>query len=343
MYQEWLSGSSPQFLRIVGPPGAGKTTVFDFLVKELQNMAQDRSMMVAHYDCSRKSYLQADPAAVARELLYQLLSTKPSLFKLIQRALGNRWQPMLHNIRFLWNVLDTLLARQEYAEIFILIDALDECDQAEEFTRALHHSALSWTQKGTKVKFLITYRPAECLNKLLNDVGLNLRIEDNISADLNRYIDTSVGTLSRQKKLPLNLVEDLSRALQQNANGMFLWVSRVLRVIEQAPAVAAIRRILHDLPESISYLYTNLFYGIEPKYHDDALSLLRWIVSAQRPMTIDELAVALAMGDRHLDPDIVFSEDAIKKSRNFFWRCNSLVQIDPKDETLRLVHPSARD
>ena len=346
MYQEWLSGSSPRFLRIIGPPGFGKTTVFAFLVDELQNMAQDRSIMVAQFACGRRSYRQSDPAAVVRGLLYQLLFAKPSLFKLIQDALDREGRYLLNNFRFLWDVLVTLLADQEDDEIFILIDALDECEQAKDFARALHHSALSWTQKDIKVKFLITHRPTYYLDEILDDVGLNLRtdIENSAPLDMDMYIDASVESLSRRRQLPLSLLEDVSRTLKQNANGMFLWVSLVLKDIElSTPKTAAIQDMLRDLPRSLRDLYSNLFNKIGEEYHHDALSVLRWVVSARRPLTIDELAVALAMGDRNLDPDTALSEDAIEKFRDLFRRCDPFVQLSPNDKSLRLIHQSARE
>jgi ankyrin repeat protein len=90
-------------------------------------------------------------------------------------------------------------------------------------------------------------------------------------------------------------------------------------------------------------MYKNLFNEIGDEYYDDALSVLGWVVSARRPLMIDELAVALAMGNRYLDPDTGPSEDAIEESRDLFRSCEPFVLLNPNDNTLRLIHQTARD
>ncbi|KAF3353859.1 Bile pigment transporter 1 [Verticillium dahliae VDG1] len=179
---------------------------------------------------------------------------------------------------------------------------------------------------------------------------IRLRGEDEtdaISADINRVIRSKVDELIHQG-LPFQLLQTVQAELVERADRTFLWVSLILDLLEQKVEAGASQRELDELLRNrdIFRIYRELLElrSESPR----ARKMLQIILGATRPLTVDELSIALAVepepdkprrGSRTLD-DVEYElaypfENYIKSL------CGHFIRIIR--ERIYLVHETARE
>jgi ankyrin repeat protein len=64
-----------------------------------------------------------------------------------------------------------------------------------------------------------------------------------------------------------------------------------------------IEAALNNLSQTLDVMYERILTNIEEMYHEDALSLLRWIAFADKPLTLNELSVAASLRPSLVEAD----------------------------------------
>ncbi|KAK4060256.1 uncharacterized protein Triagg1_10806 [Trichoderma aggressivum f. europaeum] len=164
----------------------------------------------------------------------------------------NAWTALSH---MLLNVLqDTGIDNT-----ILVIDAGDECeaDQAKLLDFILQHSSLP------RVKWIITSRNGPIIKQKLSTcssralLSLELKdIEAKISDAVDTYIKYSVSRLDlvRDDK---ELQDDLEKAMRQKVNGTFLWVSLVMKELEQVESWDALH-VVDEIPSDLKEVYARI-------------------------------------------------------------------------------------
>jgi len=338
-------------LRLVGAPGIGKTMISSYLVEELEKRAQFTSGMIfAYYFCDNKDDKRNTAIAIIRGLLLQLLRQRPLLFKHIQEDYDQMRHRVFDNFDALWRILLKILTDPNAGQIYFLIDALDECDKSSRGFRQAFLASLAdlfSVQQGSEsihVKLLITCRPESDILDEFNHLRGLVRIDSGkINADLFEYIRTKVDELSTRKRYPSILKFDIQNALSEKAGGTFLWVSLVLEDISKAAVLSQVRKRLQSLPSSLSEVYSQILDKIQKEDVENARFILQWVVTARRPLTVHELAMARALGPERWDKNTVPTADTLDELNDGFKICEPLVYLDSDTNTINLVHQSAKD
>jgi len=338
-------------LQLVGAPGIGKTMISSYLIDELDKRAQFTSGMIfAYYFCDNKDDKRNTAIAIIRGLLLQLLRQRPLLFKHIQEDYDQMRDRAFDNFDALWRILLKILADPNAGQIYLLIDALDECDKSSRGFRQAFLASLAElfsTQQRSgimNVKLLITCRPESDILDELNDPRRLVRIDSGkINADLWKYIHTRVNELSTKKKYPSKLKQDIQGTLSEKAGGTFLWVSLILKDISETTVISKVRTKLQSLPSSLSEVYSRILNKIQEDDVGNARFILQWVVTARRPLTIDELAMARALGPEGWDKSTIPTADTLNELKDGFKFCEPLVYLDDVTQTINLVHQSAKD
>ncbi len=338
-------------LQLVGAPGIGKTMISSYLIDELGKRAQFTSgMMLAYYFCDNKDDKRNTAITIIRGLLLQLLRQRPLLFKHIQEDYDQMRDRAFDNFDALWRILLKILADPNAGQIYLLIDALDECDKSSRGFRQAFLASLAElfsTQQGSgimNVKLLITCRPESDILDGLNDPRRLVRIDSGkINADLWKYIHTRVNELSTKKKYPSKLKQDIQGTLSEKAGGTFLWVSLILKDISETTVISKVRTKLQSLPSSLSQVYSRILNKIQEDDVGNARFILQWVVTARRPLTINELAMARALGPEGWDEYTIPTADTLNELKDGFKFCEPLVYLDDVTQTINLVHQSAKD
>ena len=347
-YAAWLVGDNPQQLWLVGAPGIGKTMISSFLVEELEKRAQKApAMTLAYYFCDNKDEKRNTATAIIRGLLLQLLRQRHILFKYIQRDYDQMKSQLFNSFDALWRILHSMLEDPNAGEVYILIDALDECKKSsrEALLKVLAKLFVAPRLDGNlNVKFLIICRPESDIQGYLQDINGHLRIDSGkVNADLSKFIQVKVNDLSKKKKFPPQLKQDVEDALKKKAEGTFLWASLVINDISKTTLASKVRKKLQALPSSLGEVYSRILGNINEEDVDDARFILQWVVGARRPLTVHELAMTRALGPEEWNKNNIPPPDTLGELKDGFRCCEPLLYLDTDNETINLIHQSAKD
>ena len=349
-YTSWLIEDSPQLLWLSGGPGIGKTMISSFMVEELARLAERSSQItLAYYFCDDKDEKRKSATAILRGLLLQLLRQRPMLFKHIQPELAVSRDNLFTNFHGLWRIFDGILKDPEAGEVFCLIDALDECEKEsrQSFLTNLTELFTSLQSKKKIFKFVVTSRPENDIEESLTATSpsiRNIRVDTGkINDDLSKFINIKVDELSNKKKYQPNQKDKIKRTLTDKAGGTFLYVSLVLHELQKAKIFSQVIEKLQKLPSDLNEVYDRILRQIEPGCEQVAELVLCWVAVARRPLTVDELAMARALGPERCGEEIMPSKDLLDELRDGYRCCEPLVHFDTITETVNLVHQSAKD
>jgi NACHT domain len=119
-----------------------------------------------------------------------------------------------------------LLILEAFDEVFIILDALDECAERKELLKWIKHMT-SW-RKG-KLHLLGTSRPVEDIAKYLRSLDPNhvYMMEDLITYDIERYIDSILHEDDAFEHWDSEVKATIKKKLLKNAGGMYVCQSEI--------------------------------------------------------------------------------------------------------------------
>jgi Cdc6-like AAA superfamily ATPase len=207
----WLSKANTT-LFCPGIPGAGKTMVAAIAIDHLLNSAQNSAYGVAYVYCNYKSQADQDTASILAAILKQLGQGQPSALgpveRLHQKHASRGTRPSVDDA---FSALRDVVAQYPY--VFIVVDALDECQRE---TRRQLLSKLLALQKEADVRLIATSRFVPDVEDALRPA---IRLEVKASnEDVKQFV---VGQISR-----------LPRCVQRNKALQDLVQERVVEAVD---------------------------------------------------------------------------------------------------------------
>ena len=192
-----------------------------------------------------------------------------------------------------------------------MIDGFDECstinknphrhttDGRSEFLESLIKNI-----KDTSARVLIVSRDTEDIRAQLGKLSQStvpLIFEYGISVndtkdDIDHCSSDMVNTRLANKPKQLRL--DLASEAARKSDGMFLWLHLLSGELDPGENSKRLRNIVSEMPLEINETYERdleKVRNLKPAQKVRALAILRWIVFALRPLTVRELAEAIAM------------------------------------------------
>ena len=130
---------------------------------------------------------------------------------------------------------------------------------------------------------------------------------------------------------------------------MFRWVEMSLEALSRIKYAADFKARLGQLPAKLSGLYQIIYDQIdetETYGRDVAIKTLKWLLCAQRLLSIEELLAAVyVVGiDSASDSDSGDeSEQAGYPENDILRLCRNFVVLDSEQKTFRFAHQSVRD
>jgi Cdc6-like AAA superfamily ATPase len=189
-FKTWVE-TSKQTLFCRGIPGAGKTTLTSIVVDELSTRFQnDSSIVVAYLYCNSKKQDEQKAQDLLVNLLKQLAEGKSPLpdgvTSLYRRHKDKRTRPSLDEISEALRLVAT-----KYSRVFILVDALDECQAIGHCRDTLLSEIFGLQEHG--VNFFATSREMSGITeKFKQSPSLDIRAD---KQDLRRYVDGRISDL----------------------------------------------------------------------------------------------------------------------------------------------------
>ncbi|GAP92637.1 hypothetical protein SAMD00023353_5900170 [Rosellinia necatrix] len=336
MFQEWLV-SPGATLWCPGAPGSGKTFIASIVVDYLQGVVkQERDTGLTYVYCDFRRRIQEPTTLLANiwtQLMLQRELSKTEVDQLNNDLYGRRVKLSAAQIN---GLVEREFTDGKFQRMFVVIDALDECNEAQREALLDHISRLyPWAN------VLITSRVMGSDLERFTDVRV-LRIVS-AEVDMHAYIRTRITSsrkLAENIKRKPELENEIVRVVSERAQGLFLLCKLHMDSLALESTPKAVRKVLEGIPTGDTAMkdtYNNAVQRIEsqhPSNREWAMRTIQWICFAMRPLTSTELTHALAIDE----DDTELSEDNIVSTDLLVEYCGGLVVIEPETKIVRFVH-----
>ena len=347
-YQEWVGSPESSVLQVTGNLGSGKTVLLANIFaavssQDTSNMPEQEKPITACFFCNFGNAKSLESRNIIGSLAYQFVNS------LIAEADGAEAlaERMPSDISSTYtNELVDFVAKllPQDRSYYVVLDALDECaeQEVEEVATAIS-------------KLLMSHKLRVCFSTRTES-----RTTGIVTGHLSVQHKISMATTDRHEELKAFIAEEIERrktlrppldphtlqAIKQflidKANGMYLWV--ILQIEAIFPRYAGrilcdadVPGILESLPGDLPQAFDRALRGITD--HRYGSRLFETVAAAQRPLTLDELRVALNVKLGNLEWDeSTFPYDA----RNVVYLSGGgLLEVDEEDLTVDYIHSSA--
>ncbi|CAI7653831.1 unnamed protein product [Penicillium manginii] len=338
-YESWRDGEEVCLLWIKGGAGKGKTMISIGLIEELLRFCRDKSSAITYFFCQNADNELNTLQGMMKGLILQLLRQQPAL----KECLRARWDAEkgsfdedLTSWRALWHILLEMIDQCDCSKIYLLLDALDECQDGDmdEFLKALVRNGL---HAPVRVKWLLTSRPLDKAERALlaghDQVQLSLELEsDRLLGAVKTYVTHKVNELGRHQGYEWPLKQKIESELIERSEGTFLWVSLVCKKLESVCPEEALVAI-QNIPNGLHPLYRQVLNQLNcgrGKEVRMCMRLLKAMMLVYRPLKMGEFATIAGL---EYDEDVSLM--------TLILRCASFLRL--KGKTVEFVHQSARD
>lgn len=341
-------------MRLVGDPGMGKSMIITFLIEKLTTrLGVTPNMVLAYHFCDNRNQSSNTAQAVVRMMLFQLFQQRPQHFHFLQKAYDIQGNKLFSDFPEMWRIFLEVLAHYgdgfESSEVFLLIDALDECD--EESRELLMQGLKKVSNSRADVRIFFTCRPEADIEMHHKNDGIKTLSciigPDDLNGDIEKFINDKVPKLCTRKGWDGKIVQQISDDLRRKAKGIFLWCAFVLEDIEKVRQ-AEITKTLQSLPKNLTEVYRRITGLFRPGDKEVATMVLDIVAGARRPLELDELTMTYVLAENcpkdnrwvknQLPPD-----EEIQTFRDVYETCTRLLRFDQPTNTVNLVHQSAKD
>ena len=332
-----------------------RSSVVDSLLAE----AESTKIAVASYYCDYSDSNTLTALSIFGTLIKQLLSTvtiPQHIEQQIDRCYAHGARtPDSHEMLEIF--VETL---KLFSKVYLVIDGLDECKREE------HAVVLSSVKKLVvsdvpELKLFVSSREEADITACLEANETIHVTEESINPDIELFVTEAIDQRLRSGAMVVHnksLRQEIITGLIKGARGMydicitpkflililtssrFLWVSFQLDDLCEATSDHEIRETLRNLPRDLAETYSRILRRIKdtrgpPERLKKIQRIFKWVICAERPLTIDELTEAIAIDntDQYWDPDKM-SADGERLIRY----CGSLVTFDKEDGAVRLAH-----
>ncbi|KAL3418555.1 ankyrin repeat protein [Phlyctema vagabunda] len=356
IFQSWLDSTDSvhQGLWLSGGPGKGKTMMAVFLAEELHRRTDpyDGDIVIELY-CDDKIKGRNMGSDILRGLLFRILDQSTSLFPseknkdtLYEHLLSEmeNWSSdAFTSVPRLWKILHQTLDNPHFKCVYCVLDALDECESASAsaFISELKEYMANATRN--KLKPIITSRevPNTLPQQLRNfwRIRLDPDMDNEVSNDIQIYIAAKMD--DKYHGQPQEWRQKIQEELIARAEGTFLWAGFAIEMLLPL-AQSEILPALREMPPGLDTMYDRMILqigkGLAPNLsiarQTKAASLLRWIALAMKPLSLQELFIAI-----HAEvSDGLTKEQVVLDHASF---CGHLLVI--RDNRIQLVHQSLKD
>ncbi|KAL6695051.1 hypothetical protein J3F84DRAFT_399908 [Trichoderma pleuroticola] len=350
-YQAWL-GAREQTLFCPGIPGAGKTILTSVVVDHLEKTYRaDPTIGVVYFYCNYRRQEEQVIEKLLASLLKQLCQRESSvphhLRSFYEEHIDNRTRLSLLEIQ---TALHS--AAEDYSMVFIVVDALDECQNLDGSRQDFLTELFSLQEKYGWNLFMTSRAIPEIVDRFSkNSISLEIRAS---TEDIERYLKGNTGQLPAFVQQNQELQQKIAAGISEAVDGMFLLAQVYLNSLSDKMTPKAIKNALRSFQKPISGLgetektrvlahayeqAMERIHGEQSGFTELAYRVLSWVVCAQRQLTTTELqhALAVEIGESELD------EENLPSIQDIVSVCAGLVTVDYESNVIRLVHYTTQE
>jgi Cdc6-like AAA superfamily ATPase len=217
-YQKWLE-TSKQTLFCPGIPGAGKTMLTSIVIDDLiKKREADPSIGLAFLYCDFESRNEQKARDLLTSLLEQLTrgqSLLPTVVEdLYKHHKENRTRPSFNEIL---EVLQSVVSIS--SRVFIIIDALDECQDADRSRSQFLNEIFSLQTKCGANIFATSRFIPEITDRFKQSISVEIRASDE---DIQKYLEGHMDELRSFVQHDQQLQAEIKTKISDSVGGMYV-------------------------------------------------------------------------------------------------------------------------
>ena len=310
-FQTWREDPSSKLLWVSANPGCGKSVLSKCLVEENLATLDPQHATICYFFFKDVSPDSRSIAKALSAILHQLFTKIPGLVKHALSFFDENGDEISSMFSTMWEILENAAADLRAGEIVCVLDALDECEEAQQITlieklKTFYSRAEGSGVPKQKLRFLLTSRPYRNIRTHFHSLirqfpAIHLSGDDEsdlIKEEIDLVIQSEVSAISSERCFDRETEEYLLKQLLNFENRTYLWLHLILDQIrnsDNAGNKKAIRREIQTIPQSVSKAYEAILAKTKDK--SLATKLLHIIVGAETALTLEELNVAMSMED----------------------------------------------
>lgn len=334
-FRTWRDNSKSRdsILWCHGIQGSGKSVLASLVVDRLRDAFSDPNVVVAHlyFDYRNQDYQSTENmlASLLKQLAIPLRELPKAIFELYQKLKGQQRRPQQQELE-----QALLLVCQHYDRVFVIIDALDECDAKSH--RKSFLKALEILRTNSISSIFITSRsyPDDIKKSLESAPQIIVGANDD---DLQRYIEREIENSDNADVINEEFRKEIVMTVSQAAQKMFLLAVLQTQTILAEPTAGEMEEALKTVPRGLNDAFEETLQRIHELPDGRrrlGLNTLMWVSHVRKPLTVIELSDSLAI---KLDETPL--QTKYRPSQKMMVDCClGLVTVDEESSVIRLVH-----
>ncbi|KAL9023939.1 MAG: hypothetical protein Q9196_006870, partial [Gyalolechia fulgens] len=224
-------------------------------------------------------------------------------------------------------------------DVFCVLDALDECNEPEQeqLIKALEdfYSCQGTSSAMSRFKILVTSRAWFQIRRNFDELlktSINIELagddeSESIKKEIDLVIKHRVAILARENRLTRRVADHLEKRLLKTEHRTYLWLRLLWEIIKKTltGTMAGMNQLIDKLPEGIQDAYETLLQKCpEPSF---ARKVLQIVLVAARPLTVEEIDVALHVNEHTSSYDDLELEGSSRLEEMLPTRCGLMISI----------------
>ena len=354
-FQTWRQDASSRLLWVSANPGCGKSVLSKCLVEEKLATMDPQHATICYFFFKDVSPDSRSITKALSAILHQLFTRIPSLVEYAVSAFDENGFEISSMFSAMWDILENAAADLRAGEIVCVLDALDECEEAQQITlieklKAFHSKARDSGVRKQKLRFLLTSRPYRNIRIQFHSLirqfpTIHLSGDDEsdlIKEEIDLVIQSEVSAIASERCFDTETEEYLLKQLLNIENRTYLWLHLILDQIrnsDNAGNKKAIRKEIQTIPHSVSTAYEAIL--AKTKDRPLATKLLHVIVGAETALTLEELNVAMSIEDESRSYKDLGLESVTAFEIRVKSICGLFIYTDRSE--VFLIHQTAKD
>ena len=352
-YKRWNEDNGSAILWLTGNAGCGKTVLTNFLVQSIcqqqTRQTSNSSAVICSFFCTRDREVLHDVRSLLRNLIRQILTNAKEVIHHIKALFGSTTNEYDPSFETLWRIFEEAIRRVPCQNVYLVIDALDECDEKwrSRFLLRLTRTMIELRGDGLTSRKIVRVvlsgqpqirRPGAPIAGL-NQYHLDLdQKPDGMIQDIRRFIGYKVKELVDDSICSESTGTTLRLTLESMSENSFLWLRMVVEHIRNSLRYhdTDVKQMLNEVPHDLQ----KAFAAYLPILPSSEIPLLRkylyLIVGCARPLTVAEVDSFSNVGSK------TFSSSENNVVMNSIRRALGPLIKFPNN-TVQLVHSTAKE
>lgn len=332
-FQLWRDDPQSRLLWVNGDAGKGKTMMLCGIINELESMANTDH--ASYFFCQGTNDELNNATAVLRGLVFLLVDQQPCLLLHLETKYHHSGKRLFEDgnaFYALCDILRDILQDPRLGVAYLVVDALDECEEGLSELLAVIKETISTT--SGRCKWIVSSRNRPDIERHLapDESHMRLSLElnaEHVSQAINVYIEYKISQL-----MPIEhdeaIREQVRDHMRRKADGTFLWVALAMKQLHEIVLSRDVLPLLEKLSPGLEPLYDKMMANVEQ--HGDACRRVLSIVAVvHRPLSMVELRLLTGLQGVSQMSDF----------EKIIHLCGSFITI--RQDQVYLIHQSAKE